>query len=382
MRTLIVLIAALVAVPALAADLMFSQDFETPAGWEDDFRSGAWNYLGVLHVDTTSAVSAHYGTMSIRGNLFQQRPGDTGPSGYGIDPVTGLENLSNPQLEWAPDEIVDTADSGYVYVEFWMKLDHSTWAPTGGGKTFYITDTTYGTAAYYWGIQAGTGNASLSSNGAWMDEDRANWGYSKAYMTWYGDQYGGPDGQWYKFGILMNYNDMEMSFYMNGDKLLGSGAAAEAYGLTDGNFPMADAFEWRGLQILYVANSQIVTSTDGNGYACGYQLDDFKVYDYLPDYEPPPPTPPSGPLVSRDGRTAEVTWDAATLDGGGDPYYYMALARENDLLRAGTIQTRIAALSATLYELDADATTRIYVTASDSAGAVTTTGVESVTDPE
>jgi hypothetical protein len=385
MRYLWFLLIVLFSTPLLAADLLYTLDFETQGDdWVDDFRYGAWNYGGVLHVDTTTAVSAHHGSVSIRGNLWEGRPGDQGPSGYGIDPITGLENLPNPQLEWAPSVISDTADSGQVYVEFAMKLDDGTWGGPDGccGKSFYITDVNVGVAAFYFSFVYGTGDASFSYNSAWGDWIYDNWGYGKCYLQWPGETYGGPDGNWYVFGVLADYENEIINVYVNGDKLIGTGWRAPIYGYENGDIPMPPDFQMRGLQILYIWDSMLDYATDGDGYAAGYQCDDFKVYDYLPDYEPPPPTPPSGPGVNRDGRTAGVTWTAATLDGGGDPFYYMALARENDLLRAGTIQTRIAALSATLYELNADATTRIYVTASDSAGAVRTTGVETVTEPE
>ncbi len=66
------------------------------------------------------------------------------------------------------------------------------------------------------------------------------------------------------------------------DDVLLTGRGASIGFVNDGKVLLDDNFILRGLQLLYVDNAQVSTSTNGDGFAVGYQFDDIEVWDGLP----------------------------------------------------------------------------------------------------
>lgn len=272
MRYIVALAMALLLPQAVAAaTLVCSEDFES-TGWESNFRSGAWSGK-VARVDTL----AHGGTWALRGNLMEAG---------GNDPITGLPGEGNPVMEFACFT-GDTPDT--VYISFWMRLDGATWSgPTSGmGKTMYITDDNVSTTAYYFTADHVPNAARLSDNGAWQAWCFTNWGYPRAYLGQPEVDPGGPDNQWHQYELMADYINNDIRFWIDGVQLDARGSRAHYY--LDGIVPIHPDFHMRGLQLLYVANAQVSTSSDGTGYACGYMFDDFEVWDGMPSGGGSPP---------------------------------------------------------------------------------------------
>ena len=247
--------------PAFSANLIHKLDFES-TGWEDSFRSGSWE--GKV---TRTTSNPHSGSYSLRGNLMEAR---------GTDPITGLDCEANPQLEYVGNDI-SSQTPNEIYIKYWRRFDDANWDGTenGYGKGEYLTDDEDSVKAFYTRMAWGPNNYALSQNGAYWDfcNDDENWGYSKAYFA--GPDPGGADGQWHKFEFYVNYKENYIKMWVD-DILLTSDDA------TNGQLPLPEEFHLRGLQLLYVHSAQVSQSTDGEGYACGYQFDDIEVWDGIP----------------------------------------------------------------------------------------------------
>ncbi len=231
-------------------------------GWENSFRSGTEN------VDLTTNAP-HSGQHALRGNLMQDR----------VDEINGVIGEGNPQLEFDGNNL-STQTPNEVFIRLWMRLDHSTWLPLLGGKTFYITDDHFGTASYYFSSDMDSNEGSLSDNGAWFDWCVENWGYQKAYLINEENDPVGPDGLWHKIEVYANYVHDYIVFWVDGNQLVGHGSRLNFY--PDGKIPLHPDFHLRGLQFLYVHDQNLVDSIDLTGYAGGYQFDDIEVWNGLP----------------------------------------------------------------------------------------------------
>jgi len=264
----------------MAATLVHLLDFET-AGWEQSFRTGAWH-------DTVNVVSlnSHGGKYCLRGNLKE-----------GIsDPITKLPGENNPQLEYIGNDISSKV-SNEIFIRYWRRLDNSIWSGTeaGQGKGEYLTDTIFGTAAFFTGMWFLPNNYSLCDNGAfteWCTLD-ANWSYSRAVLDSNAANPGGADGKWHKIEIYINYATHYITFWIDGNILHGIDSGSSECARFGTQIAIPPDFRLRGLQFFYVHPEQVITSTDGTGFACGWQLDDIEVWDGIPDADMIPPVEPA-----------------------------------------------------------------------------------------
>jgi len=272
MRIFFVVVLALVSGAAYGQDLIYSEDFEG-TDYQDSFRGALWSYV------TRSDTLAHGGDYCLRGNLMDSA----------TDPITGLPGNNNPLLEFDANGAIEaTADSGSVFVRYYRRFDDCTWDGTaeGKGKGEYFTDATIGTGGFYSSMMYSPGdgypNFTFSANNStWIDWSVINWGSTKSYLNnleWSGvDQ---ADGQWHKFEFFFDYENDTFEAWMDDVRLDPVGAYTAYY--PDGKIPLHPDFVLRGLQFLYVADSQVSASTDGSGYAVGYQFDDIEVWDAIP----------------------------------------------------------------------------------------------------
>ena len=256
-----------------AAKLIYCLDFES-AGWESAFRSGAWSGK----VDRVKN-SPHSGSYCLRGNL---KEGNN-------DPITGLPGENNPQLEFVGNNISPKTPK-QIFIRYCRRLDQSNWSGTmnGHGKGEFITDDENSVRAYYTGLAWNSNDYCIASNGAYsQDEDRANWGYIKGYLA--GPNPGGAGGVWHKFEIYADYRNpanQYLKMWVYGVLLTARPGSAAVGKIVDGKIKVDRSFHMRGLQLLYVASTQVNKSTNGKGFACGYQFDDIEVWDGMPGDEP------------------------------------------------------------------------------------------------
>jgi len=259
--------------PPPAAGLLYSQNFES-AGWESDFTGSAtWgDHLAVV------TNNPHSGTKSLRGNQI-----DTVTDG-----ITGLAGESNPTLDWrGSGGNISGLTPNECWFEYWFRHDDYNEDlvddGSGEGKLLFFVDDTYNTQAMYINNQlVNSGTLRLKySNGGYDDSwASTNWGYTSLYLSNAGVS-GGANGDWVKFAYYINYDDSYIEIYVNG-LLMKSNQAGNFAGIpTNGRiyFDATQGLHTKGFQFFWARSANIDGSTDGTGYAAGWQIDDLAVYD-------------------------------------------------------------------------------------------------------
>jgi hypothetical protein len=261
------------------ATLLYSQDFES-AGWEGDFTgASAWED----HITTTTS-NPHSGTTCLRGN---QLPGVT-------DGITGLTGLANTELDWrgSGGNIAGLTPNACC-LKYWFRHDDYTHDldddGTGDGKQVFFVDDTHGTQAMYlnWqGINPGSIKL-VYSNGAYSDAwASTNWGYTSLFLSSASVDIQ-TDGTWHELTYYINYDDKYVQVWIDGHIMKHAGKHGEAgyEGIltADGKsyYESSLTLKTEGFQFWWVRQGNIDESTDGTGYAAGWQIDDLRVYDGL-----------------------------------------------------------------------------------------------------
>ncbi len=322
-------------VNVFSASLIHKLDFESD-GWQDSFRAGAWDGK-VARV----SVKPRGGSYSLRGNFMEAR---------GNDPITGLPGENNLQLEYVGNGISAQTPSE-IFIRYWRKLDHSTWdGPISNRrKSEFITDDVTGTSAYYTRLALTERDLKIYGNGAYpQSENSADWGALYARLS--GVDPGGTDGLWHQFAFYIDYRDPTnkyMKMWVDGVLLT---AVDESVGyVVDGRVKLNDSFHARGIQFFYIDNGEVSESTDGDGYAAGWQLDDIEVWDGLPPDVAHPNDSTQAPFLNFTSPTTESTYitesssnlpQEITIEGTADDGNTLqSVAYSTDNGQSGTVTT-------------------------------------------
>lgn len=285
----------------LAQTRIFFEDFESSGdAWKEKMRPGGAAFLSqyIARVNT----NCRNGGWCIRGNAMNGR----------TDPVTGLAGSGMHPLQPRFGTNSSPTPDG-IFLRYWRRLDHSFWAsPSDHGKAEYLLDAAYAHSAFYTRQAWSATNFFLGDNGAaWINPSGSVWytgsgrlnnsGTGVAYLqgpSVYSPTTGAADGQWHKYEFYVDYTSSPHTLRMWVD-----GTALTAYGLSLGHFsdriPVHPAFRYSGSWLMYVGSDGTAGSTDGEGYACGYQFDDFEAWDGLPPGFGADSMPPAAPSNLR-----------------------------------------------------------------------------------
>jgi hypothetical protein len=238
------------------------------------------------------------GLRSLRGNL---KPGLQ-------DPIAHVTGNPDPLLEYDAGGLL--ADmSGDIFLRYWWRWDGFTWDGTqpGCGVSAALVDATTGEPALNLLMgylpPPGRGGPSGGELEIQLAPDFASWGL----QNW-GDTVArlgsaaNPtllplDDDWHEVGILMSRGAGLLTIWIDGLQLDArpGDANAEAH-YPDGRLPLPASFRWSALRFASAASQQVNLSTDGTGYAVGWQLDDIGLFSgYSPN-----PGRPGRPLVEKD----------------------------------------------------------------------------------
>ena len=262
--------------PPPAAGLLYSQNFES-AGWESEFTgSAAWS-------DNVAVVTndPHSGTKSLRGNQISAV----------TDGITGLTGIASTLLDWrgSGGNIAGLTPNECQF-DYWFRHDDYNHVlvddGTGEGKLLWFVDNTHGTEAMFISNQlAGTDSLRLVyANGGYSSQWATdNWGYSELYISNAGVS-SSTTGTWQKFTYYINYDEKYVQIYVNDLIMKSSNHGDPAYAgilTADGRsyYDPALTLKTKGFQFFWTRESNIDGSTDGTGYAAGWQIDDLAVYD-------------------------------------------------------------------------------------------------------
>ncbi len=267
---------------AQAATRIFFEDFEgSNDSWKTNMRPGDPSFLD----DYVARVSnnPHSGNWSVRGNAMNGR----------VDPITNLMGNGMHTLEPRFGTNTHPTPNG-LFIRYWRRLDHAYWAqPSDHGKGEFIIDQQFAQRAFYTRNAWSANNFFLGDNGAaWTNPTGSEWyngdgrlnryGTGVAYLqgpSTFSPTMGAADGQWHKYEFYFDYINHTLQMWVDG-------VAITAYGSSVGYFtdriPIHPSFRCVGLWLLYVGTDGTEGSTDGQGYACGYQYDDLEAWDGLP----------------------------------------------------------------------------------------------------
>lgn len=287
MKSLLTVIAFLYTSTAFGANLLYKQSFEEPVEKSPEIQ---WITSGYA---VTQAIVTHNpadGQKSVRGNF---NPAVT-------DPITGMKGVTFTQLKinfaqvptlknWYP-----TTDK--IYVSWKFKLDKCHWQGTDysnpdpirtSGKFAYLRMNENPATSYYLTMNGGNAGSSALSANSWNNlwED---W-YGRAALWLANGEPWGSDGKWHKISFFVgkSSNGQKYLMWWIDDKLM----KAEKYE-QDGKMKISNDFILDSIQFWHSKGTEMDKSTDPDpndtDYCNGWQIDDFQVWDDVPNHPLPP----------------------------------------------------------------------------------------------
>lgn len=268
--------------------LLYSQGFEDN-NWQGDF-TGYEVWKDKLKAVTNNPKS---GERSLRGN---QLPDVT-------DPITNTKGMGNYLLDWrGKGRDLETKAPDELYFSYWVRHDDYNHVleddGSGEGKLMYIVDEKYNVGAMYLNNQlAHSSTLKLRySNGNYNDAwAYKNWGYGYAVLS-NPNVVGGTRGKWRKFEYYINYKEHYIKIWVDGHIMKDKKHDDPAFPFltTDGKTYYDTELDLKtiGFQFFWTRVTNINTSTDREGYAAGWQIDDLQVWDGMPPVNPEPPVEP------------------------------------------------------------------------------------------
>ncbi len=271
-------------------NLIHAVDFEDTR-WTASFGGG-----NIYAARVTQAP--HRGARSLRGNL---KPGLQ-------DPVAHVVGNPDPDLEYDAEGALAEMN-GDIFLRYWWRWDGCRWNGTelGCGVTTALVDVTTGEPALSLVMGYLTPPGRGGPTGGELEIRLApvlqawgiqNWGDTVARLGSAGDPTLLPvDNDWHEVEILLSRSDGLLTVWVDSRRLTarpGDPDAAVHY--PDGRVPLPVSFKWGAVRFASASATQVSLSTDGTGYAVGWQLDDIELFSgYQAD-----PGQPGQPYVFGD----------------------------------------------------------------------------------
>ncbi len=270
--------------PVPTVKLLHSEDFETDLG-QITSSHGTVNYAR-----TTSHPKS--GNNSLRFNLRETT----------TDPITGLAGHGLYTANWLP-KITTSESMTWVYN---FRFDDANWAISGDAvgnkvdiKLFYLMSSDESNLAktfYVTGSFGDITNMKIADNGdpsisGWENRPYGwrlqNTSTSKSILYLNSGSSSGADGLWHEYKIQVKYNYLNLG-YTKMRMLIDGHPFKEDDSLNknldaNGWFNMPPEMIIAGARLGYTLASITKNATDRNGYACGLQWDDLKVYSGIVD---------------------------------------------------------------------------------------------------
>lgn len=240
----------------------------------------------------------HGGTQSLRGNL---KPGLQ-------DPIAHVAGNADPLLQYDAEGGFDSL-TGDIYLRYWWRWDNFTWngSALGCGVTTSLVDAITGQPALSLSMgylpAPGRGGATggqldIQIGSAFTTWGVQNWGSTVARLGSSGAPTLLPlDGDWHEVEILLDHAAGRLSVWVD-DERLGArpGDANGQAHYPDGRVPVPPTFRWHALRFASATATQVNLSTNGSGYAVGWQVDDIELYSGFD----PNPGQPGRPVIIPD----------------------------------------------------------------------------------
>lgn len=269
---------------ANSANLLYRQGFETPVENHPEIQ---WKTHGY---ELTQAIVNHEpkeGDKSVRGNF---NPKIT-------DPITKMKGVPFVQLKINFKQIAALKNwyhtTDQVYVSWWFKHDKCHWkGPSFNnadplattGKFAFIRMNEDPATSYYFTMNGGqNGNGVLAANN-WHDFWQKLYNIPSLYLS--NQRPWGADGLWHKLSFFIGKHNNEQKYLMwwIDDHLM----QADKYE-KDGKNKIYNGFTMDSIQFWHSFSGNTDDSIPVNGGSCnGWQIDDFQVWDGIPNKPKPP----------------------------------------------------------------------------------------------
>lgn len=308
---LITIVALLLATPAWAANLIYSQDFEEPGLELSDVFYTSYTQAPDVPDYSVSIITEADGNRCIRGNVYTNSPDSDW-----VDPITGKPAWLSPKLNiggstdgpyaggWGTCHNFRDLHTGELYIRWKMKIDDSAnmlrgpYDSNGAFKLMYPSDTG-GVNTHYmnrynnrWSFYGNYFHEGANTVYGASPVNTGEWVTYEAYFK-YASELGCPDGEW--------------RFYENGELVFDHTMIDADDGYLDGQVNIRSVEEGK------ITVLRFIHFTFGSNGPCGYQIDDIEIWDGLPDEEPPAEY--SGDLTTWFENDRGVSQDGSIVKG-------------------------------------------------------------------